>query len=285
MVSSFDGNDGNDGNFGNSGNGGNSGMGTGGWFFADRISLPFVTVFDPVPIAAQRINITAYPDKAWTADWLSWVAVTEFAQTNWTAIALATVIPNGPPLQAEIDGLVMAAQDERADALGEILSQNEEFASYFMNAMSARPGSYPATALVLSIASLVGTFAAMYFKRAFARPRPSMLCPALLPPVSVPGHASFPSGHSTQSHLMALCMNEVFQNAPNPALPQQAAMQVDLSALADRISRNREVAGLHYPSDTAAGIELAGMLQNNLSTNPVNTVYVAAIAKAQTEWA
>jgi membrane-associated phospholipid phosphatase len=33
-----------------------------------------------------------------------------------------------------------------------------------------------------------------------------------------------------------------------------------VQALAARIARNREIAGLHYPSDTAAGIELAGKI-------------------------
>ena len=91
----------------------------------------------------------------------------------------------------------------------------------------------------------------MYFKNLYSRPRPSQLCPALLPPIEIPGHASFPSGHSTQAHLMALCMNDVFNG-----LPPQATMIDDLWTLADCIARNREIAGLHYPSDTDAGVAL-----------------------------
>jgi hypothetical protein len=59
---------------------------------------------------------------------------------------------------------------------------------------------------VLNAANLVALIVAMNWQRQFNRPRASQLCPALLPPIAVPGHASYPSGHSTQAHLMTLCM-------------------------------------------------------------------------------
>lgn len=187
-----------------------------------------------------------------------------------------------PQVSDEIDDLVTAASNERADTLGEILSQSDEFISYFLNLMTARPGAYPQTTTVLAVASLVGTFVAMYFKGAYRRPRPSQLCPALLPPIEVPGHASFPSGHSTQAHLMALCMNDVFSG-----LPQQNTMVDDLTTLADRIARNREIAGLHYASDTAAGVALAHSVLAVLSPVPppaIETLYLKAVRLAREEW-
>jgi membrane-associated phospholipid phosphatase len=147
--------------------------------------------------------------------------------------------------------------------------------------MTARPGAYPYTTKVLGIASLVGTFVAMYYKALYRRPRPSQLCPALLPPIEVPGHASFPSGHSTQAHLMALCMNDVLNG-----LPQQATIVDDLWTLADRIARNREIAGLHYASDTLAGVCLAqgsiALLDTPLGGN--KTRYQLARDSAAKEW-
>ncbi len=87
---------------------------------------------------------------------------------------------------------------------------------------------------------------------------------------------------------MALCMGEVFQ-----ALPQHDVMVDDLTALADRISRNREIAGVHYPSDTQGGIDLAQhilpLLQAPLppvngEPNPRKTWYRLAVEAAQAEW-
>jgi membrane-associated phospholipid phosphatase len=106
-----------------------------------------------------------------------------------------------------------------------------------------------------------------------------MLCPALLPPLEVPGHASFPSGHSTQAHLMALCMIDVIAGKP-----QTPTMAIDLWTLADRIARNREIAGLHYPSDSAAGVCLAFHVHALLQGATTQTTYQAALTAAQAEW-
>jgi membrane-associated phospholipid phosphatase len=315
MPASFDGNDGNDGNSANSGGGGNATSSSGGWFFADRVDLPLVTTPDTGPNqpnpdvmigALNTIAIRNFPNRNWSAEWYAWLSLNEFAGTTWAAINPATNaatvaawnasiswIP-GPPApppglvpffdwstvqanaDAEIQLLVTAAANERADALAEILSQSDEFISYFLNMMTARPGAYPYTTKVLAIASLVGTFVAMYFKAWYGRPRPSQLCPALLPPIEVPGHASFPSGHSTQAHLMALCMNQVLGG-----LPQQATMFDDLWTLADRIARNREIAGLHYPSDSLAGVLIARLIEPLLATTQR---YSYAVTQAAGEW-
>jgi hypothetical protein len=59
--------------------------------------------------------------------------------------------------------------------------------------------------------------------------------------------------------------------------------------MADRIARNREVLGLHYPSDSAAGKQLADETFNLLRTLPkVSNAAAGAlglIQVAQTEWA
>jgi hypothetical protein len=44
MAANFEGNAGNEGNEGNAGNAGNASSASGGWFFADRVDLPFVTL-------------------------------------------------------------------------------------------------------------------------------------------------------------------------------------------------------------------------------------------------
>jgi membrane-associated phospholipid phosphatase len=313
MPASFDGNDGNDGNAANAGGAGNSTSTSAGWFFADRVNLPLVTEPDtgpnapapPEPIGQlATINLPHFPARNWSAEWYSWLALNDFAGTgwqtfnptnpppgfvgawswpNWVPYPLPanwnwTVLDAGANVREEIADLVTAASNERADALAEILSQSNEFISYFLNMMTARPGAYPYTTKVLTIASLVGTFVAMYFKNLYSRPRPSQLCPALLPPIEIPGHASFPSGHSTQAHLMALCMNDVFN-----ALPQQNTMVDDLWTLADCIARNREIAGLHYPSDTAAGVAFAYWIHNLLS-GAGQTHYQQTVTAAAGEW-
>ena len=177
--------------------------------------------------------------------------------------------------------------------MGEILSQDVEFITTFMELLAMTPGSHPRTFRVLHIASLIGSFAALHFKHEFNRPRPSWQCPALLPPVPVPGHSSYPSGHATQAHLIALCMQHVLELV-TPPLPQRDTngLKESLQVLARRVARNREIAGLHFESDSAAGKRLAeaafGVLTQpdpQLSTEyAIRPFGSAVIAAARREW-
>ncbi|MGH6922022.1 MAG: hypothetical protein ACREJ0_30500, partial [Geminicoccaceae bacterium] len=60
---------------------------------------------------------------------------------------------------------------------------------------------------------------------------------------------SWPSGHSLESHMVALALKEV--------LPDERNMHAALEGMADRIGKNREIAGVHYASDTDAGKRIA----------------------------
>ncbi len=86
-------------------------------------------------------------------------------------------------------------------------------------------------------------------KRRFRRLRPNAVLPEIEPVVPVPWHSSYPSGHATQSTVIAEILARV---APKSA--------VRLRALAEQVGVNREVAGLHYPSDTATGFALGKWL-------------------------
>jgi hypothetical protein len=229
------------------------------------------------------VNIVVYPDRRWGAEWRAWCALSEYAATGWQTISVAPWDNTPANTATEIDELVVAARDERADALGEIVAQNEEFASCFLALLTMSPNGYPYTFRLINLASIVATFTVLHFKAGIPgstgyapRPRPSQICPALLPPIPVPGHPSYPSGHSTEAHLIADVLDDVLSLAP-----QQAAMTTDLEALAWRIARNREIAGLHYPSDSLAGEQLATAILPYLqSTQEYQTV----LPNARNEW-
>jgi hypothetical protein len=135
----------------------------------------------------------------------------------------------------------------------------------------------------------------MHFKYKFNRARPVQLYPPLLPPCETPGHASYPSGHATQSRMMENCMGLVLQNATlltTAPLPGADAttLTTDLSALAWRIAHNREIAGFHYSSDTLHGRTLAdnmfSQIKTDLSaTTPKLSLLSSAMNAARDEWA
>lgn len=194
--------------------------------------------------------------------------------------------PQSDETKEEIRRLQTMMLDERPDALGEIFAQADEFMSYFFQLLGGNQVTHPATFRVLTTVNMVGTFVAMYFKALHNRPRPSHLCPALLPPIQVPGHASYPSGHSTQAHLFAECLKSML-----PGEQQESACVV-LNALADRIARNREIAGVHYRSDSTAGARLAHDILQVLSDESVMphdpgkpSRFKAAMDRAKSEWA
>lgn len=83
---------------------------------------------------------------------------------------------------------------------------------------------------------------------------------------------------------MALCMGYLLTKANVPQ-PDRGNISADLRVLADRIGRNREIAGLHYESDTAGGVALAQSVFDTLTNaqNPVSK-FADAITAAVEEW-
>jgi membrane-associated phospholipid phosphatase len=74
------------------------------------------------------------------------------------------------------------------------------------------------------------------------------------PLIASPPHASYPSGHATNAAMAALLMTEATRKSRDGRVK---AGRRHLKALAVRIAENREVAGVHFPSDSEAGRKLA----------------------------
>jgi hypothetical protein len=96
----------------------------------------------------------------------------------------------------------------------------------------------------------------IYFKDKFDRVRPHKLQPMLKPNILVPLHPAYPSGHSTHAHIYAHALSKL-----------QPSMKKQFLSDAKRIAKNREYAGVHYPSDSLAGSILAEQVINELFAN------------------
>lgn len=107
-------------------------------------------------------------------------------------------------------------------------------------------------------------------KRHFDRVRPSLLDPSLPTAITVPKHPAYPSGHATQAYLLAH-----FFSALDPTNQDQ------YYADALRVAHNREIAGVHYPSDSQAGRILARQLYNILKSD---SAFLQLFETAKTEW-
>ena len=79
--------------------------------------------------------------------------------------------------------------------MGLILSQDGEFFTDFIAVLKMKPESHPKTWRVLNIASLIGSFAVLYFKSKYDLPRPTQSAPHCCRrsrPGSFPGEAGIP---------------------------------------------------------------------------------------------
>ncbi|MDP9249212.1 MAG: phosphatase PAP2 family protein [bacterium] len=128
----------------------------------------------------------------------------------------------------------------------------------------------PHTALALNQAFADLSIVLFYEKAHFDRVRPSALDFRIKPAIPVPGHPAYPSGHSTEFHFLSLFLGEL--------RPED---KESLWAEADTIAKNREIAGLHYPSDSLAGAKLAEQVFVLLLANPE---FKALFEDARTEW-
>ena len=90
-------------------------------------------------------------------------------------------------------------------------------------------------------------------KRHHNRPRPTVVAAKLgidlKASIPNPGHPAYPSGHATGAYAIAYLLHELDPDHSR-----------DFINDAREIARNREIAGVHYPSDSEAGRLLARQL-------------------------
>ncbi len=157
----------------------------------------------------------------------------------------------------------------RTDSKTAEINQEAELARTMFNSIS-----YTQHARTNAIASLLKPvldyieFQIMRNKLIHDRVRPSVLDQTITTILPVPKHPSYPSGHATQAHLIALVLGDV-----EPS--HRTVYQVD----AQRIAKNREIAGLHYPSDSIAGEFLAYCAYQELQSTDTYKKLLAACTK------
>lgn len=221
-----------------------------------------------------------FPESAWSSD------VRELARQklvhlprDWrTRISLAG--PDLKNVEAECRDVLRAKQD-RPSNLTDI--QNEAVDAYAaINKVQQLIGPLipqklpPATADLLQAMLWDAVPVTFIFKEQFNRGRPYHCCdlpldPMFQPPSRFyPGHPAYPSGHSTQAHLVAELYARMFPKL-RPSLLQAA----------QGVARRREIASLHFASDSAAGAALAVQLVDEFLMIPA---LLDLFNRAKREW-
>jgi acid phosphatase (class A) len=128
----------------------------------------------------------------------------------------------------------------------------------------------PKTKALLKHVQMDASLAIFHAKKRFNRARPHQLEPRLRPAVPVPDHPAYPSNHALQGYMVARTLSLLF--------PQESE---DLITLGEQIGREREIAGLHYPSDSKASRALGAELFDRLQQNER---FLAEVEAARKEW-
>lgn len=162
-------------------------------------------------------------------------------------------LPDKTETAQEVAELLEMAGQRDDDALTQIAYWNSGPPSYRWNqialdAMRARgvPGPVAFRHLALIHAAISdATVAALDGQQAFNRPRPSEFDPALTTVIETPASPSFPSEYGATAGAAAAVLGWLFPDSAQ-----------DFEAMALEAVTSRQLAGVEYPSDGAAGLEL-----------------------------
>ena len=108
---------------------------------------------------------------------------------------------------------------------------------------------FPLAAVLVGASYAVAGVLTDVLKRAFDRPRPSLVDPAVHPLVAVPHSAAMPSGHASTAFAAAVAVGLVHPRLRWPLL-----------GLAALIAFSRVWLGVHYPTDVLAGAALGAAI-------------------------
>lgn len=106
-------------------------------------------------------------------------------------------------------------------------------------------------------------------KKYFNRPRPFVADKQITTVVQQPANASYPSGHATFAYMTAILLADM--------VPEKAEAIFERAAA---FTRSRVIAGVHYPSDLAAGRIAAAVIDNVLLHD---AAFRADLAKSRME--
>lgn len=210
------------------------------------------------------------PGDCWSESYLQQRSLPRLAaklvDPNWLpntieATPVLVSIPTRMPAAHEVAALWAYRQTLRARMHREIVEQNMEATASVPRALRELLGPAEVPVMnclqeqfdALNKAAIAVT---IQQKLLFNRARPWQTIPGLGEAILRPRHASYPSGHATEAFACALMWCEVLSRVDGGG-GRLSRVMTDLLHQANRVAVNREIGGVHYPSDTAAGVELA----------------------------
>jgi len=164
--------------------------------------------------------------------------------------------------------MVIKWAELRAERSSEILAQIDNQYPFWGMVVPFHNGRMRCTMDLIELVIQFAVFVESRFKHEFSCWRPADFSAQVQPMITTPGHSSLPCGHCTQGYATAHVLAKLIDaGASDPR-------RLQLERLAERISTNRLVAGVHFPVDNLAGRMLGQTLGE----------YVIARCIPKTKW-
>lgn len=228
------------------------------------LSLAFsapVFAVDQASEVPENINDIQFPVGLWNPSLL------EIIERGPNILPRDTVFDVAPPpsndsevTRKELDNLLAMQEIERSDEeVRRIMWEHSGKKAHeiFMNEGLIHESNYKTDQLMRMI-DADHAFFILERKQHFARPRPSQLDENLKTVLANPGHAAYPSGHSSQTYMVAIVLSDF--DPENAQVYKQFAYDV---------THRREIAGFHYVSDSIEGRKLAVDVLAKLRENAI----------------
>lgn len=212
--------------------------------------------------------------------WPKWALDRLDAPSHFLERQVLIELPVPPPpanssteTRADLDEL-LKLQQERTRAQVKMITKHLDYdgvcAAILDSVTHRKLTRAPKTKALLKHVEMDASLAVFHAKKRFNRPRPHQLEPQLRPAIPVPDHPAYPSTHALQGYVVARTLSLLFPNNTE-----------ELLAAGVKIGREREIAGIHYPSDAKASRALGEELFDRLQQNEK---FLAEVEAAKKEW-
>lgn len=222
----------------------------------------------------EQIDAIQYPALAWGAQHVAGLTQRAMLLPEDFKTGMDPVPANSSAqTRADLDAMLKMQEEERTPEQVAAISFENEVSSvidiFVKNGLFDKT-KYPNTLEILNVAVKEVSHFIYVEKAHYNRARPVQLEPKLTTVIPTPRHAAYPSGHAGQSWTVALILSSL-----DPANKDK------YEQLAIDIAHRREIAGVHYPADSAAGRQLA---TNVAAAMMEKEIFHAFYLKAKKEW-
>jgi len=237
---------------------------------------------------AKLLEDRSYDNRVLLASW-DLMSRIRLAQPSATAVDLVlegytpkpfTLLkPTPDKLTVAVEALIEHMKNKAN--LDEIVFEDDCLDFAFALDVPMWPWQHEKTLQALDVVTRVAGIPLYVMKHWLNVERPSELSEDVVPLIPVPGHRSFPGGHSAVTHALAEVLGAI--------MGVDATQQDRLDQIAARIADNREIAGLHTRLDTEAGERLGRLLGKwmvdmGTEVSLKSTSWAVLFSEATKEW-